>query len=187
MTIGAVSSYSYSTTVEYQYFGASLSDADIQQLLSDYGIQQSGDSDYDLEQLYDAMYSTAVDNAQNAQASSLANNTQQPQNSQAAEAQNSTNVPWANLMTQVGLYATGDLSTDYQAFNNKITAMQASGATSQQDKATIGQLVSEASSVFVQPTNSTPQVSSDQNLLQTSQAVSGADIMAQLNKMFLVG
>lgn len=188
MTISAVSSYSYSPTVEYQYFGASTSDDQIQTLLQEYGIQKSGDPNADLLALYNAMYPEAVHKAQNSKATSQTNNNQQVQNSsQTTDAQNSSNVPWANLMTQVGLYATGDLSTDYQAFSDKISAMQSSGATSQQDKATIGQLVSEASSVFVQPANSTSQMSSDQSQIQASQAASGADIMAQLNKMFLIG
>ncbi len=167
MTVGAVSSsysYSYATSFQYQFFGTVVSDERIQELMKLYGIQQSGNKEYDLQALYKAMLSSAKIDANDASA-------QQPVQAGAQSA----NVPWATLMNQVGLAVTGDFTTDYQLFNNKISTMQLS-ATSAKDKAFINQLVSEAQIVFVPPTSSGP-----------APKASGADILAQLNKMYMFG
>lgn len=168
MTVGAVSSsysYSYATSFQYQYFGTVVSDERIQELMQQYGIQQTGDKQNDLQALYKAMFSAAKTSAVDAAPQ---------QQSQAASG--SADVPWATLMNQVGLSVSGDFSTDYQAFNSKISAMQLS-ATSAHDKAIINQLVAEAQIVFVPPSASSGN----------ARMASGADILAQLNKMYMLG
>lgn len=165
MTIGAVSSTNYSTSIQYQYFGTTVSDDRIQELLNEYGIQTTGYASIDLQNLYDAMSSIATNNVKGAQS-----NQQQgppPANS----------VPWADVMNQVGLSPTGDISTDQAAFNQQIYLMQVS-ATSPQDKASIAQIQAQADIAF-------SEQSTDSS--QSSPQISGADIMAQLNKMYMLG
>lgn len=187
MTIGAVSSinsYRYSTSVEYKYFGTTFSDQNLQDLMRQYGIIQTGDSDVDLKALYQAMYSSATSQATAASASKNSH-LAKPEEIQAQAAQNANNVPWATLMNQVGLSPTGDLATDLTAFNNKISQMMAS-ATTQQEKANLYQLAAEASIVFVQP-ESVSQSNVSVQSSSLSHSISGADIMARLNKLMMVG
>ena len=164
------------------------SDQRIQELLANYGITQTGD-DSDIKNLYDAIYTQASTDVGNVQSANASQNAQgATQNSQQTQAQNSSNVPWATLMGQVGLTATGKLYDDYDAFNEQIYKMQAS-ATSPQDKANIAELQAEAQVVFVQPDESKAQAASSQTQAQNAaqpQQMTGADIMAQLNKLFLV-
>lgn len=175
MTIGAVSSYQYSSNVQYQYFGTTVSTDRLTQLMEEYGVQKTGDSQTDLQALYQAMYSTASTEVTESQKGAQNNN------SSNASDGSSTNIPWASLMGQVGLMATGDLATDYATFNSKISEMQSS-ATSQDQQASVSLLQAEASTVFVQQSGAAGASSQGQ---QTQ--VSGADITAQLNKLYLFG
>lgn len=191
MTVGAILSldpvkYAYSTNTEYKYFGSTVSEERLNDLMSKYGVQQTGDSETDLRALYTALYRESALELEGAQSSSNNANSQRVEQSQPTQAQNSSNVPWATLMGQVGLITTGDFETDLNAFSEKIGLMQSS-ATSAQDKAIINQLVAQAEVVFVQPEQSTAQAASSQiqNAPQPQQ-ISGADIQAQLNKLFLV-
>lgn len=174
MTIGAVTSYS--TVNQYRYFDTSISDSQIQDLMKKYGITPTGDSDKDLKALHDAMYTDAQ--SMNTASIKNASKTEENQENQAQNA--STNVPWANLMTQVGLAVSGDFEKDYQAFSDKIFQMQMS-ATTPQDKAMINQFVLEAAIVFVPPTTSSAPSSG------APKAASGADILSALNKMYFFG
>ncbi|MFA7657937.1 MAG: hypothetical protein WCY19_00725 [Candidatus Gastranaerophilaceae bacterium] len=191
MTVGAVSLYQYSsnynydTTDQYKFFNTVVSDERLQQLMERYGIIQTGDSYNDLHALYLAMYPEAVADATAAQASSGSKQAQPAQQaSQAAAAQSSNNVPWANLMSQIGLSATGSFERDYNEFNQRISLMQIN-AFSPQDKAMVAQLQAQARVVFVQQ-SAQAQSSQAQTNSQPQQA-SGADIMAQLNKLYSVG
>lgn len=166
MTIGAISSTTYSTSVQYQYFGTTVSDDRIKDLLNQYGVQSTGDATTDLQSLYEAMQSAASNNVKGAQE-------KQQQAPTAA-----SNVPWADLLNQVGLSPSGDLDTDYNAFTQQIYMMQIS-ATSPQDKANVAQLQAQAQIVFIDNQSSSSSQSTPQ--------VSGADIVAQLNKMLLMG
>lgn len=175
MTIGAVSGNYYSVVAQYRYFDTGISDNQIQYLMQQYGISPSGDPDLDLEELYDAMYADAkttvgknVSNAQQAYEDRM----------QAAQ-QTTTNVPWANLMTQAGLHVSGDYKKDYQAFNDKIFQMKISASTPQ-DKAMISQMISQAEIVFNQP-------KSESEPSAPVKSASGADILAMLNKMYFLG
>lgn len=180
MSVNAISSFSYSSSIQYQYFGMSISNEQLQTLMEKYGIIQTGDSYTDIRALYQAMYSDAKSTVTQSEAAT--GNQQQTGSSQSAQ-EDPNSVPWANLMSQIGLSATGDINKDYASFNDKISAMQSSPALSQQDKATINQLASEASIVFVQ--QNTSSTSSTQNSQPPSPT--GADIQAQLNKMYFLG
>lgn len=176
MTVGFVTPIQYSSIEQYRYFSASVSDIRLQNLMVEYGIQITGDADQDLQALYSAMYSEAASDVAY-QAPVVSNQPVQQQN----QPPQTTNVPWANLMNLVGLSPMGDLSTDYAAFNNRIQAMSAS-ATSAQDKANIAQLQAEAQVVFVQPSQG-----QQQSPQQSPPTISGAQITAMLNQLFMVG
>ena len=171
--------YSYSTYNQNMLFGANISDVDLQLLFEKYGILPTGDSQADLQALYNAMYPEAQAIANASQASS---STQ----SQASQSQQSTtNVSWANLMNQMDIETTGNLAKDYSAFSKKISAMKVSATTSQ-DKATISMLEAQTRVVFVQQDQSVIGTSLPQSEIQKPSA-SGADIQAVLNKLFLLG
>ena len=180
MTVGAVTSYS-STTL-YQYFGTSISTENIQALMQEYHVSSTGNATDDIKNLYKAMSAKASQKA-----NSIVNqsNSSSQSGNQATEVQSaqSNNVPWATLMSQVGLSVTGNLATDYTAFTNTISAMQVS-ATSQQEKASINQLEAEASIVFVQQGQSETKGTSNQIAPRT---VTGADIQAAMNKLLILG
>lgn len=190
----AISAYSnnmyvYSSSVVYEYFGTNIPGQQLQALMEQYGIIQTGNSDADIKALYEAMCTDAKNQVESSRPSSTNNPQKAQPGNQEAGASGSSNVPWANLMNQVGLYATGNLTADYQEFSNKISKMLSSATLSQQDRANIAQLIAEASVVFVQP-NSATQASSasaqPQHSSQAVQAVTGADITAQLNKMIML-
>lgn len=178
MLISAVRNYSYSTYIQDKILGYTLSDSELQALMEKYGVMPTGDSDLDIQALYNAMYSKAESIANAAQPTPTA-----PQKNESTQPQN--NVPWANLMKQMDIEVTGNLATDNNTFNQKISAMKVS-ATTPQDKASISMLEAEAKIVFVQ------QDQSVQANLQTQEApqkelASGADIKAALNRLFLLG
>ena len=191
MTISAVSSlqysssYNYDTNTQYKYFGFAVSDERLKQLMSQYGIIQTGNSQMDLDALYQAMYPNAVSEATTTAKSNLIPQQASQQNKTAETAGSTANLPWSDIMGQVGLAPTGDFVTDYTAFSDKLTTMQAS-ATTQDQKASIGLLQAEAAIVFVQPNEPVKLASAAQSMQQQPQSqVTGADIQAQLNRMFL--
>lgn len=184
MVVGTVSSNSYSSIEQYRYFSASVSDSRLKQLMGEYGIQVTGDPDKDLQALYTAMYGVAEQDVLYGMSPST--NSVGQANQQQGQAQQTTNVPWSTLMNLVGLSPTGDFSNDYTAFNNQIQVMQSS-ATSPDQKATIAQLQAEAQIVFVQPDQGAAQQNQQQAPQQSSPTVSGAQITAMLNQLFMVG
>lgn len=184
MTVGYVNPIQYSSITQYKYFSASVSDIRLQNLMVEYGIQVTGDADKDLRALYSAMYDEAASDVEYEMPAG-ANAVSQPVQ-QSSQPQQTTNVPWATVMNLVGLSPTGDLSKDYTAFNNTIQTMQTS-ATSPQGKANIAQLQAVAQMVFVQPDQGVAQQVQQQAPQQSPPTVSGAQITAMLNQLFLVG
>lgn len=181
MSVSAISSvYSSYQSYEYQYFGATISESKFTALMQKYGITQTGNAYNDVQALYSAMSGNADTEVAGSVASQNSQQANQP--AQETEAKNSSNIPWANLMSRIGLAATGDLSADYEAFDNKISQMQDSAAASSQQQALISQLIAEASVVFVNN-----QVAQTQDSTQSQAQVSGSDIVAKLNRMFLLG
>lgn len=187
MVVGVVNPIQYSSIEQYKYFSASVSDARLQQLMVDYGVQVTGDADKDLQALYSAMYGVAEQDLLYGMSPSTSSVAQANQASQAQQQQpQSDNVPWATLMNLVGLYPTGDFQSDYVAFNNQIQVMQAS-ATSPDQKAMIAQLQAQAQIVFVQPDQTSIQQGQQPAVQQSQPTASGADITAMLNQLFMVG
>lgn len=187
MVVGVVNPIQYSSIEQYRYFGASVSTERLKQLMGDYGIQVTGDADKDIQALYTAMYGVAQKDVlygMSPSTSSVGQTNQTDQ--QQSQPQQTTNVPWAALMNLVGLYPTGNLSDDLDAFNNKIQQMSAS-ATSASQKATIAQLQAEAQIVFVQPDQGPQQQGQQKSAQQGPPTASGADITAMLNRLFMVG
>lgn len=188
MSVNAIGLPLYSTSLQYKYFSAYISEDRLNDLLEKYGIISTGDRDKDLDTLHRLMYAEAVKEVEDAQGASNQTPKVKQANNQAIESATSNEVPWANLMTQVGLSATGDLNEDYIAFMNQIQLMKRSGASSQSDKAYIDQLMAQASVVFVQPeTIQTSSAKAPSASTPAPQQPSGVDILAQLNKMYIVG
>jgi len=183
MIVGEVTSYASST--QYQYFGTTVSTDRIEALMSKYGIIQTGNKDKDMAELYSVMYAEAKSEvgssatAESARASGA-------QSNQPVAKKASSSVPWASLMSEVGLAATGKITTDYDAFSQKIDALQQGFAASQDQNgaAFVSQLQAQASIVFVQNQSG---ASASMGAKTTPQSgVSGLDIVAQLNKLYLV-
>lgn len=188
MTVGAVSSTTiYSSSLQYKYFHTVLSESQVQDLLRKYGILPSGNADTDLDNLYNIMYAQASKDASEAIGSLASTQQQQPQQQKTKQVeQSSQELPWATLMSQVALTATGDLDKDYASFNEKISLMSAS-ATTPQDKANVAQLQAQASIVFVQNTQQTAKkVTPIAQSNTQAEAPTGADIMAMLNRMYFL-
>ncbi len=197
MTVGAVSLYKYSneynydTTNQYRFFGTLIPDYRLNDLMVKYHVLQTGDSYKDLHNLYLAIKNkatvntaTAAKTASNRNAQQI-QSTQQPQ--QQTQAQAASAIPWATLMGQVGLAATGDLAIDYGAFKTRIYTMQINAKDNTQ-KANIGLLIAQAEIVFVDNTQPTAQAASSQaKAPQAPQSikVSGADIQAAINRLYL--
>lgn len=183
MTIGAIGSFSYSSSL-YKKLDTGLTDVQIQELMKKYGIKPTGNKSADLQALYQAMCADIVSSTNaNQYVANQNQNTQNCTHAKAASAE--TNVPWAALMAQVGLTATGNYDKDYEAFNDRIEAMQQSlsGRDAQEGDAYIAQLQAEASVVFSKPI----QTSHHHSASHQQKQVSGADILAQMNKKFFLG
>lgn len=180
MTVSAISSnFYYSPSVQYEYFGTTVSESRIQDLMRMYGIEQTGDSEYDMRALYNVMYSVASNELDAIQA--VYNRQQQVQESDETEAQDSASVPWADLMGQVGLPVTGVYETDHDAFNMQIFSMKMSAVGNPQQLASVAQLEAQASVVFVKQ----DQSASEGTSLPSTGSVSGYEILAALNKMYI--
>lgn len=172
MSVSAISSiYTSYQSYQNQFFGGTISESQFEYLLRKYGITTTGNAYKDVEALYNAMRAQADTEVAGSTASS-----NQAQKSQKQQEQTAS-IPWANLMSRVGLAATGELQDDYNLFTSKISSMQASAASSPQDKAYIAQLSAEAQIVFTQP-----QVTLQETT--KAQAVSGSDIKAMLNRIY---
>lgn len=156
MTVGAINTGSsrhlYSTYTEYQYFGTTVSQERLNDLMARYGIQQTGNSDEDLRALYVALYRESIVELEEEKSTEMSVN-QNSQSTQANQTETTTEVPWSTIMGQVGLMVTGDYDADYAAFETRINSMQYAAVT-QQEKASIDQLIAEAAVAFVPPEQS---------------------------------
>ena len=126
--------YSYTSANIYSYLGrVPTTNAALKEAFREFGIRPTG-RDYDLKRLKNAMYEEY-----SAQVKEQIDN----QNSE------KNNVPWAGLLTQIGIQPTGDYETDYAAFNNAIQLLSQS-AIDGQAMAYFAGLRSEAQRVFAQ-------------------------------------
>lgn len=165
----------YTGAYQSQFFSSTISPDQLYDLMKQYGVLETGDEYTDTKNLYQAMY----------------NYYSQVMNSTTYEIPNQSNkstVPWAHLMEQIGLLPTGDMNKDYSAFMAKINELQGRGNVqntegiqdpkgAQGPTENLDNLVSESRYAFQAPYLGT---------LSTTQ-VSGADIVAALNKAFLMG
>ena len=133
--------YQYTSASLYSYLGrVPTSNAALKEAFREYGIAPTG-TENDLKRLKHAMYeeySTQVK--------------EQIDNQNAAKQV----VPWAGLLAQIGIQATGDYDKDYAAFNDAINLLSQS-AIDGQAMAYFAGLRSEASQVFAQANPNKPQ------------------------------
>src|SRR5574344_750032 len=163
MTVGAVSGmYQYSNSYQYLFFGTTITAESLNMLMRQYNIIQTGDEYTDMLALYEAMYS---------QASTKLDSTKSSQQQSAAQSA-ASNAPWGVVMQEVGLTVTGDLQTDYAAFNAQIKAME-QALTSDKDKQELQAFVAAAQTYFTEGAGSS-----------TTGTVSSAEIVASVNKAF---
>ena len=124
--------YTYTSANLYSYLGrVPSSNRALKDAFNEFGIAPTG-SESDLKRLKNAMYeeySTQV---------------KEQINNQNAEKQV---IPWAGLLAQIGIRATGDYEKDYAAFNDAIKLLSQS-AIDGQAMAYFAGLRSEASQVF---------------------------------------
>lgn len=125
--------YSYKSANIYSYLGRiPTTDRKLQEAFREFHVVPKGDVS-DLKKLDKAMYAEYSEQVQN-----------QIENQKEQKV-----VPWASLMAQIGVQATGDYKTDYAAFNNAIQLLSQS-AIDGQAMAYFAGLKSEASRVFNQ-------------------------------------
>lgn len=123
--------YSYSSSNIYSYLGRlPSSEKKLQDAFREFNITPTGKAD-DLKKLDRAMYAEYSEQVQN----QIANQNQEKV------------VPWASLMAQIGVQATGDREKDYAAFNNAIQLLSQSAIDGQAMTYFAG-LKSEAQRVF---------------------------------------
>ena len=125
--------YSYTSSNIYSYLGrVPANETTLKRAFDEFNVTTTGNKD-DLEKLDKAMYAEYSEQVQN----QIEN-----QNGQKV-------VPWAGLMAQIGVRATGDYEKDYTAFNNAIQLLSQS-AIDGQAMAYFAGLKSEASKLFNQ-------------------------------------
>ena len=124
--------YSYTSANIYSYLGrVPTSNTALKEAFDDFGVTPTG-STSDLTKLKNAMYEEY-----STQVKEQINNQQQEKNV----------VPWAGLLSQIGIQPTGDYDKDYAAFNNAIQLLSQS-AIDGQAMAYFAGLRSEAQRVF---------------------------------------
>ena len=138
--------YSYSRSNIYSYLGRVPSNEEtLRRAFNEFNISLTGNEKTDLKKLDNAMYAEYSQQVQE----QIAN-----QNSQKV-------IPWAGLMAQIGVQATGNREKDYAAFNNAIQLLS-QGAIDGQAMAYFAGLKSEASKVFGEGTQSAKPMSFEQ-------------------------
>lgn len=124
--------YQYTSANLYSYLGrVPTSSRALKEAFQEYGIKPTGTSS-DLTKLKHAMYSD------------YSTQVKEQINNQNAE---KNVVPWAGLLAQIGIQATGDFQKDYAAFNDAINLLSQSAIDGQAMTYFAG-LRSEASKVF---------------------------------------
>ena len=132
--------YSYTSANIYSYLGRVPSSSQkLEQAFDEFGVTPTGKTE-DLKKLDKALYAEYSEQVQN-----------QIENQKGEKV-----VPWAGLMAQIGVKATGDYEKDYAAFNNAIKLLSQS-AIDGQAMAYFAGLRTEASRVFKNPNDNTPK------------------------------
>ncbi len=132
--------YSYTSANIYSYLGRIPSSSlKLERAFDEFNITPKGNVD-DLKKLEKAMYAEYSEQVQE----------------QIDNQNNEKVIPWAGLMAQIGVRATGDYEKDYAAFNNAIDLLSQSAIDGQAMTYFAG-LKSEASKVFRQNSGEQPQ------------------------------
>ncbi len=164
MTVSAINgNYQYTNTYQSQFFSTTISASNLNDLMRQFGVVQTGDEYSDVQALYNTMYSYYTGQI----------DSQQQANSK-SDSTDTNNVAWASVMNEVGLTPKGNLSDDYAAFNAQIQALEESAQTDS-DKNEIQAFASQSQSYFVESTNSN----------QTTATASATDILAALNQAYI--
>ncbi len=123
--------YSYSSANIYSYLGrVPVSERKLEEAFREFHVTPKGKVD-DLKELDRAMYAEYSEQVQN----------------QIANQNGEKVVPWAGLMAQIGVRASGDYEKDYAAFNDAIQLLS-QGAIDGQAMTYFAGLKSEAQRVF---------------------------------------
>lgn len=154
--------YQYTSVYQAQFLPSGITNEQVNALMRQYGVSQTGDEYGDLKALYEAMYK---DIAKNGQMQGVQ-----------TESQKEQFLPWAYTMQQLGLSATGQFSSDYSLFMNTLNSMQASAKTPA-EKSRLNLLQQMAAMVFVPP--------AQQAQMNQVMQLSGAEIIAQMNRVAL--
>ncbi len=124
--------YSYTSANIYSYLGrVPTSNAALKEAFREFGIAPTG-NESDLKRLKNAMYREYSEQVRE----QIDNQNSQKQN-----------VPWAGILSQIGIQPTGDYEKDYEAFNNAIQLLSQS-AIDGQAMAYFAGLRSEAQRIF---------------------------------------
>ena len=161
MTITAVNGiYDYGATYQRQFFGSTISDKKLNDLMKEYHIRQTGDPYTDIKELYKAMYGDYSQQAQ-AEIARKESGAAQPQ------------YPWESVMAKIGLAATGNLDEDRASFDSALRQLTNIAQGDQQ--AYLAQLKYEGQKAFAAtlPQEAAPQT------------VSAYDIMSEVNRAFI--
>ena len=107
--------YTYTSKNIYSYLGrVPVNSAALERAFDDFDITPTGSTD-DLKKLNEAMYEEYSQQVQE----------------QIKNQNNEKVIPWAGLMAQIGIQATGDYDKDYAAFNNAIQLLSQSAIDGQ--------------------------------------------------------
>jgi len=138
--------YSYTGSNIYSYLGRIPSNEEsLRRTFNEFNVSITGNEKTDLKKLNNAMYAEYSEQVQN----------------QIANQNREKVVPWAGLMAQIGVQATGDREKDYAAFNNAIQLLSQS-AIDGQAMAYFAGLKSEASKVFSEDNQGTKPMTFEQ-------------------------
>ena len=138
--------YSYTGSHIYSYLGRIPSNEEsLRRTFNEFNVSITGNEKTDLKKLNNAMYAEYSEQVQN----------------QIANQNREKVVPWAGLMAQIGVQATGDREKDYAAFNNAIQLLSQS-AIDGQAMAYFAGLKSEASKVFSEDNQGTKPMTFEQ-------------------------
>lgn len=157
--------YQYTTAYMQKVFGSAISISNLNYLMRDFGVNQTGDEQTDLQALYSAMRSYYANNTE--VTSAMAGSNQMSQ----------TNRPWEVLMQQVGLTPVGDVQIDYAKFQDAVKLMISQAVRPEEKQYFLG-LLAQGQSVFNVRISAQPT---------PAPSVSGADILANMNRAFMLG
>jgi len=156
--IQGINYFNYSVAA---YYGSDSQNAAFKNLLQQYGIEASGNKEYDTKLLQIAM----------------ALETQEAEE-EAATTESRADRPWADLMWQLGLTLNEDPNQDYDDIIAELDR-RISSVTSDEERAELEELKAYADELFTQSVSVTSNAISDMFV--------GANMLAAMNRLMIVG